>query len=461
MSILAINLKHLYQRINVRLLWLIFIGFLIPIVMVTIRGGKGVFLGVFAWVYLFGLFTASIQVEIITKPFTFCLPGYHKIPLKYLLSICFASALLFMIIFLFYPVENLIDALTTALSIAATSTMFYWLGAWVVFRFPNWMATIAFMSLLSLSREFNLPEIVKYVVVKEWLAIICAGIFINILAYLHWNNTDIARKYCGKIWLGAFDAWNKQRLKVYTESRIAAKNKNSKISPAIEDFFITRITNAGPNFERYIWGSLYQAFGLFLSQRRWPMISLAIPVSAFLFICYISSNASNMIFVMPAMMMIHAYLPINSRMLVAGGRRERFWASFATIVADTIFFIIFISFFALLSILLTPIMPVLKISDELVRFNPLDLRFFFIPIFMIPLMTTIRLVLHKIPILMMFTAILVFSSVWASTIAFLEVTRKNIVVPYVNPLSIICLVIISWSIFALVLRHICLKRNLV
>jgi hypothetical protein len=461
MSILAINLKHLYQRIHVRLLWLGFIGGLIPIIIIAIMGNKGVFECVLIWCYLFGLLAASIPVEIITKPFAFCLPGHHKIPLKYLFSVCFASAFLFLIIFLFYPAPNFTGILTTALSIAMAGTMFYWLGAWVVFRFPGWTATIGFMGLLGLSREFNIPEIIEYIIVKEWLAVIFAGAFINVLAYLHWNKNDIARKYCGRFWLSFFDGWNKQRLKLYTESRIAAKGKNFRISPAIEAFFIKRIMNAGPNFERYIWGSLYSAFAIIFSQRGWSVLGVAIWFIIILVLGYVSHSAVNVIFVVPGMMMIQAYLPIHSPMLIAGGRRERFWASFATIVADTILIMLLTSSLALLTKLIAPIMPVLTVSNEAVRFNPLDIRLFFIPLFIIPLMMAIRLLLHKIPVLMMFTTIIVFTAVWAAAAAFFEVTRKNIVVPYVNPLSITCLIVIAWSIFVVVLRRICLKRNLV
>ncbi|MCE5339844.1 MAG: hypothetical protein LLF92_01775 [Planctomycetaceae bacterium] len=461
MSILAINLKHLYQRIHVRLLWLGFIGSLVPIIIFAIKGGTGIFEGVLIWCYLFGLFTASIPVEIITKPFAFCLPGHHKIPVKYLFSICFAVEFLFLIIFLFYPAPNFADILTTAFSMTMAGTMLYWLGAWVVFRFPSWTATIGFIGLSGLSREFNIPEIIKYIIVKEWLAIIFAGVFVNVLAYLHWNKNDIARKYCGRFWLSFFDAWNKQRIKIYTESKIAAKKDNWKISPALEAFFIKRITNAGPNFERYIWGSLYQAFALFFSQRKWGAISFVITMSIWLGICYMSRGIGNILFVIPGIIMIQAYLPIHSPMLINGGRRERFWALFVVIVADTILIMLLTSGLALLTKLIAPIMPALTVSNEVVRFNPLDIRLFFIPLFIIPLMMALRLLLHKIPVLMMFTAIIVFTAVWAATMAFFTATRKNITLPYVNPLSIICLIVIAWLIFVVVLRRVCLKRNLI
>ncbi|MEN6384242.1 MAG: hypothetical protein ABFD79_03495 [Phycisphaerales bacterium] len=461
MSILIINLKQLYQRISLIVLWLCFIGFLVPIVTITLKGSAGVFGGVFVWYYLFGLFTASIPVEVITKPFTFCLPGHNNIPLKFLSCVCFSSACLFFIIFLFYPEENVAHKLATAMSIAMAGTMFYWLGAWVVFRFPNWQFTIAFMGLLGLSQKFNIPEIVKYIIVKEWLAVICSGIFVNILAYLHWSRKYIARKYCGKMWLGAFDAWNKQRLKVYTESRMVAKNKSWKISPAIESFFIKRITYAGPNFERYIWGSLYHAFAIMFSQQSQSSRGFLIGCILLLCLGYTGSFTINVIFVIPSLMMIQAYMPIHSPMLIAGGRKERFWASFATIVADTIFVLLVTSSFALLSILITPIMPAITISDRELQFTPLDTRFFFIPSLMIPLMITVRLLLHKMPVLMMFVNTIIFGAVWGAVIAFFETKRKAGFVPYVNPLSIMCLIIMAWLIFTLILRHICMKRNLV
>lgn len=83
MSILMANLKHLYQR---RTLWLVY-GFLGLIVFVYIAAGpddpavgKGQFIGFVLLSFIIGLLAAVLPLEVVTKPFSYCLSGAVHLP---------------------------------------------------------------------------------------------------------------------------------------------------------------------------------------------------------------------------------------------------------------------------------------------------------------------------------------------------------------------------------------------
>lgn len=459
MTILEANLKHLYQRIGCWFLGLGFLGGIALIVGTILHNRNGAFEGFLLWMYLFGLFTASMQVEILTKPFSFCLPGHNRVPRKFLFTVCLSASFFISAVFLLYPAPNLATAALTGISTALAGTIFYWLGAWVVFSFANWVSTLAFFSLFSFSQHLNIPIIVENIIVNHIPSVIAAGFLVNFLAYLHWGKSDIAKKYCGKLRLSGFDVWNKQKLHAYTQSRMAEKKSVPEISPAIEAFFIKRITNAGQTLGRYIWGSLYTTFAIMLSSPKKWLINLFIVIPVWLALGYLPGSG-NIIFVMPGIMLIHAYLPIYSSLLITGGRRERFWSALSVALADTLLITVLVLVFAALTIYLKPIMPALTVRGYTAHFTALDIRLFFLPMLMAPITLAIGLICYKNPTIAIITVIAVFTAIWVATLASLGKAHIKLM-PHITPLLITCLIVCAWAVFIAVSRYICVRRSLI
>jgi uncharacterized membrane protein len=106
MSILTANLKHLYQR---RGLWLVYAFFIVPMFLVIIamlhkpEAGKGMFTLFLLLAFIIGFITASLSIEVMNKPFSYCLPGHRKTVRQFIFLIGIAVSLLGSPLFLAYP----------------------------------------------------------------------------------------------------------------------------------------------------------------------------------------------------------------------------------------------------------------------------------------------------------------------------------------------------------------------
>ena len=87
MSILRANLKHLYQK-NFWSFGLVFGVFtfltIIVIIEVVTENKQGVFYAPAILMLFVGIFIAASPIDVLTKPFSYCLPGHRKIPREFL-----------------------------------------------------------------------------------------------------------------------------------------------------------------------------------------------------------------------------------------------------------------------------------------------------------------------------------------------------------------------------------------
>ncbi|MHC4463656.1 MAG: hypothetical protein ACYS30_19830, partial [Planctomycetota bacterium] len=109
MSILTVNLKHLHQR---RGLWLVYVclGFFAFIgIAVSFKrpsAGQGQFIGLVVLAFVVGLLLALLPIELMSKPFSYCLPGHRKVVRKFIFSVAVVFNFLASLRFLWYPGLN-------------------------------------------------------------------------------------------------------------------------------------------------------------------------------------------------------------------------------------------------------------------------------------------------------------------------------------------------------------------
>ena len=139
MSILCVNLKHLYQRRSFWLLGLFFgiVAFGIAMVIneAVTENKHGAFCAPVLWMLFVGTFIAHLPIEVLNKPFSYCLPGHRDIPRKFLFYVGLPLSFLWSLSFLFFPDLNFVKTVLSCLSGFSAFTIFYWLGVWLVFRF--------------------------------------------------------------------------------------------------------------------------------------------------------------------------------------------------------------------------------------------------------------------------------------------------------------------------------------
>ncbi len=469
MTILQANLKHLYQRKGFWLMGLV-LGFFTVINIIVLAESvltdreKNFFLLFASWMYIAAIFTSALQVEILTRPFSWTLPGHAGIPAKFLFCIGISVSLFWSVVFLFYPAPTVARLLLSSVSMFFAGTIIYWLGAWVVFRFQNWVGTVALFLLLLFGGSFlDADSLFEYVIVEGWFAVILLGGLVNFLAWRHWSRPGMARRHCGQTWLGAFDPWNKARMSEFNQARLAQKNKAiPAVLPYVERFFLDRITDrTGPNTAQYIWGGLYRSFGLIALQRKSFIQFCLVMLPILCFLGYMGAG-TNIIFIMPVFGVINMRLHVRSTLLISGGRTERFWSALSVAAVTTLLATGIVTFMAALTLPLQAIMPELTIKGQSFVYRAMEMKLFFIPLCMMPVTLTIALVFYKYPRLMMAVVMLIF--IFAMQVSmFLKILPIHPKDP--GPIHIIIIITLillcCWAIFTAVLRHICMRRCLV
>ncbi len=468
MNILSANLKHLYQR---RIFWLLslFAAFAaFGIVTAMAKGDARNHLGVFCvpaiWMIFAGTFLASLPLEILTKPFSYCLPGHQNIPRKFLFWTGLPLSFLWSLGFFLFPDLNFVQTLPACLSAFATFTMFYWLGVWLVFRFRAWSLVFGFLPLLVFGeKSLNMSVFMVDMLVTNPLPMILVGGWINVWAWRYWGRPDLARHYCGKLWLGAFDFWNKEKMEKLKLARLAETGRKKpdaiRISSGVENFFLSRVRRAESGSAwPYIWGGLYKSFGIMLSKEKQNWVWLLIIILPMLcYLCY-TGPGGHMIFFMPGIMVVSMNLHVQSSLLLSGGRRERFWSALTLAVVTTILITVFVTFLAALTTLFEPILPVFTIKNHTFVFHALNIKLFFVPVLMIPVTLATGLIFRQKPTLQILFIILFFGLLGGSA-GFLR-HHLSVIYPVV-PVIIPILLGATWAVFIAVLRYICRRCCLV
>jgi hypothetical protein len=454
MNILQINLKHLYQRRIFWILWL-FLGFLIFLLIVmTAKGLAACYPMLIIWTFLFGTVAASMQIDVLTKPFSYCLPRHSEIPRKFLFCTGLIASFLLSIIFLRCPAPDFTGRILTCVSVFFVGTIFYWLGAWIVFRFSNWAYSMALLAMaITGGQILNVHIIIAHIIAHYHFSVIAAGAAVNIWAWIYWGRAGFARQYCGRMWMGSFDMWDREKLYKYQEA-ILAKRQKDLVSPKIETFFVRHISLAGENLSRYIWGGFYKSFAVMFSCTNWTWALISI-LLMLLFLGYMS-RGGNIIFILPVFMALHASLHVHSPLLISGGRRERFWTALTLGTAATLLVTAFLILLVFITLWLESIVPALTVNGRSLNFKALDIKLSFLPLFVIPIAFTIGLIFDKKPMMKLIIMMLAFQVIFI----FLIIKPANERIVF-SGAQVIALLLCSWAVFVSVLRYICMKCSLV
>jgi len=463
MSILTANLKHLYQR---RGLWLVYaflglIGFLsIMAALNKSRAGKGQFVWFLMLPFLTGFIASALPIEVLTKPFSYCLPGHRKTVRKFILWVGVVINFLGSLLFLMYPGLYSWHLILVVCSAFFASLIFYWLGVGCAFSLKNSVFWIGLLPWAIMAGSFfDLHIVLESAVVRYPIAVVCVGFLSSIMAWIWLGDERLARRYCAVPWLGLFDAWNKDKQQRYRQARMAVKwDKKLKTSPRLEEFFLARMQKHDYlSTVRYIWGGLYTTFAVAMSRWTSTLSGSFVALLLVCLFCYMDLMAVTFaLFFMPAFMVAHLRLPVYSSMLVVGGRNERFFTVLTLVATSAVLITAVATAIAVLTMPLPAIMPDITLRGTTFTFHAAYLQPFFVPLLMIPIVFTIQLIFLKKPFVTMVTVILLF------VLLFTGVSGLKALSTMLNPIFLVVgLLVLSWVIFVTVLYYICMRRCLV
>ncbi|MBE0536877.1 MAG: hypothetical protein IH624_14525 [Phycisphaerae bacterium] len=172
---------------------------------------------------------------------------------------------------------------------------------------------------------------------------------------------------------------------------------------------------------------------------------------------YMGASAA-VVFLMPGLMVILMRLGVYSPMLVAGGRKERFWSGLVVAVLTCVLVTGAVTLLAVMTVLLEPVMPGLTIRGHEVAYRAIDVRWFFLPLAMTPVTLAFGLVFHRYPQLVFGLVMVVPAMLFPLFI----VGGKRIPELAVDPVIAATVIVgVCWAAFAAVLRYVCMRRCLV
>lgn len=448
MSILAVNLKHLYQR---RAFWFVYL-------LLGCFLFRGRFVGFLMLAVVFGLLAAALPVEVLSRPFSFCLPGHRRIPRQFVFVVGVVLNCLGALIFLAYPGLQPEQTIPVICSAFFAGMLAYLLGAAVAFAAHGSTNHIGFLPLLIFAVQlFGLNVAVERVIVTSPLAVIIAGAFTSVVTWFWLGGDRRARRFCGIPYMGLFDVWNREKLQRYSQARAARLWPKLKghPSPAVEEFFLRRmVASSRRSMGRYLWGALYTSFGMMLS--RWPQTIFAFMV--FLILAgYIGPGGGWLvILIAPAALFIRMRPPVYSTMLISGGRHERFAVTLVLVAVIAVAAAAMVGLVAALSIPLAKVIPAVTLRGMVFGFQPIDARLLLGPLLVCPFVVAVQLLFFDKVVLQVLSFIIL--SYLVAAVAVIWRLELGVVI---NPLSVGLLLLLSWLVFIAVLHRVCTKWCLV
>jgi len=460
MSILTVNLKHLYQR---RGLWLVYLLFgvvaatLIKDPLIRARAGQGDFVGFAVLPFFIGLLLSLPQIEVLSKPLSYCLPGHRRMFRRYVFCTAMATSCICSMLFLRYPDLHGGPVVLVVCSAFFTGLTFYMAG--VTFAMAGMKGAFIFGILpltVLVGERYELDILLERIIIGNVFSVVLVGILSSIAMWLWLGRQGLARRYCARPWIGFMDIFNMEKVKRYGNARLGTKQGRflKHPRPWVEKWFLGRMERydyRGPG--RFFWGALYCTSAMGVS--RWQIFLLSAPVVTIMF-GYIGQAAMFSLIMVLAILAIGREPPVYSTMLISGGRRRRYTTTLGLAVTDAALLCMGALVMCSLSVLLTKFMPTFVIEGKTFSFQPIDPRVAVVPLLFLPFASTMQLVFHKMPFLL-FGALML--PVYVAM--FLAFAWRERVEHLVNPLSVFSLLVVSWGVFHLTLQHICSKWCLV
>ncbi|MCK4293251.1 MAG: hypothetical protein KAY65_08640 [Planctomycetes bacterium] len=460
MSILSVNLKHLYQR---RGLWLVYPLF--GIVAFTVikdplehpRAGEGEFIGFAVLPFFIGFLATLPQMEVLSKPLSYCLPGHRRVCRRYVFWTAITTSGVCSMLFLRYPDLAGGPLLLVVCSAFFAGLTFFMAGvlpamvgmnAWIIF-------VIGPLTIIA-GEHYHLNVVLERIIMGNVFPVVLVGILTSIAMWVWLGRAGLARRYCAAPWIGFIDTFNMEKLKRHTNARLGTKRGRFRKHPRpwVSKWFLGRMDKydyRGPG--RFFWGALYCTSALTVS--RWQNILLFLPVFTIMF-GYVGQATVAALVLVPAMLAMGRQPPVYSTMLISGGRRQRYTTTLWLAVTDAVLLCMGTLVISGLSILFARFMPTFSLEGHTLSFRPIDPRVAIVPLLFLPFASTMQLVFNRMPFLL-FGALMLPLYVTM----FLAFGWREHVKRLVTPVYVVSLLVASWGVFLLTLRHICSKWCLV
>ena len=419
------------------------------------------------WPMMVGLIVALPQMEVLTKPFSYCLPGHRGTMPEVLFWLGAAMGAVVALLFV-RGLDLRGGQVPLVLCSAFSAGLFgYWLGP--LFVCAGWCSLpigAGVIALLFFDLERGVLGRLIVSMPFHWMALGAAS---SAVMWRLLGRRGLARRYCGltrkrlsHVWLPGWQL----TMPSQTAARKGISRRKAAFSRGLTFFLFRMRKRAGRGAAPHVWGGLADAFGQAASNWK-RVVSVFLIVSSYVaFLCWYALPMVGALMLGCALLGVTAEsrLPIQSGLLISGGRRQRFWAAATVAAVNAAMLLTMCAVMAAIVETLRPWMPDLTLKDA--TFARTDRSVLagsaclwglpsFIPAgFTIQLLflgkKTFSKVLWRLCLSLACLAIL-------STAVF-TLSRLG---PTASTLGLCLLPLGLWAIFLLVLRRVCMTRCMV
>ena len=468
MSILTVNLKHFYQRRGAWL-WYVLILCQTPVILMPVfltRFDR--YLGYLIASLLVGTIAGGMQKDVLIKPFSFCLPGHRYIARPFVFWIGGTVNLILGCVFLGYPELDLPYVLLVVLAAGFVGMIVYFYGVYIGFQVLPTPAGGIIPLFIFGAMFLKWDVAVQKVVINQPLMVILVSALVCIWVWRLLGRDFLARKYCGKLVVGIFGAWDRQKVEKCRQ-QIGSKRER-KCQAVFLNWLGIIFHKRMERYDflstgRYVCGNIYTILGGCLRMFR-PGIAALLTLGFVVYFGYLGSMGmgsskavpsmmQNFVYLFPALIVTNINLLPCQSLLVPAGRSQKFHAILVSAVVLTFLGVILLLALTMISLLFEGYLPDIKWHGLVLSYHAFSVRLLPLFVVFVPISFCISVFFCKnhiarMIIMMGLMQIIILTGVIRSlrTITF-------------GPFLLATLAFVFWGLFLYLLHYVCMRRSLV
>jgi len=459
MSILTANMKHLYQC---RGAWFGYLIILcgVPIALFFTKFDDR-YLGYLLISFWTGVFAGNMQKDVLTKPFSFCLPGHRRIPKLFIFWIGGVVNLILGCVFLLYPGLSFPYVLMAILAGGFVGMILYFHGVCIpLLKLKTLLGMYLYIGLIVVTIFFKWDKVVQNIIISWPIPTILAGGLVCVWFWRLLGRDSLARRHCGRLVCGEFDTSLKAQKYRQAQADRKLTAAKAKFFERLHELFLRRMNRyefLGKG--RYIWGNFYMVFGRGFGTWQMKDVLASCALISFLvlffgFVC--KGEGVNLLFVILALVVLSLDLLPYGSMLFPAGRAEKYYSTL--VLAIIITFLAGVLTLALtgISVLLETLLPEFGSKAEVLSYHGMDIGLFYIFLLVIPIALSCAVAFPR-NLIVKIIIVVVFMQGWIISAGVL----KQPLIDVIGPVGVVGLVALCWIGFLVVLHYVCMRRSLV
>jgi len=468
MRLLLANLSHYWRR-PAWVFWnLVLSIILLPMIINAFHDKRSIsWFGSVFWIMMYSGMAAKYQLEICSKPFSFCLPRYHILSSNTLLAInLFWSILGGGVVGLYIMGDPMMKFYWVIIMFLLNSIMFYVgvfstyiFDAFPRFRLVSGLATvIPFIFLIKYHISGGELNFLLDLSIAAYLLIACG--MVCYFSWCFWCRRETGRKLCGTAYMGLNAGFNIKQIKKLQQKRFAGVAASVDETFDIFVRFFLRLIEKYRSAPIYsvISGMVYQSIGpgILITLKERGLGNLAF-LGLICFFGFYPIRVDFVVWLVSAMIITGLDLRVHSTLLLIRGRMERYVAAIVSLLVSVGIGLVHIFILLMVMRFLMPVMPVVHLYGHNFSFHVVDWQLWPIFVCVVPIVVMLRLIFGNKPVfLVTFMGLFFPFSMIASQAKPFDSFMQNHWNPTMTGLLLVCV----WAVFAAYLYRVCFYKDL-